>query len=97
MRALLIYLAVVNVAALALYGVDKGRAKRHKWRIPERTLLGVAFLGGPLGASLGMAFFRHKTRKAKFHVGVALAFALWIAVLCMTQACIREWMLGLMR
>ncbi len=76
MRNIIIYVCVVNVVAFFLYGLDKEKAKRHLWRIPEATLLGVALLGGSIGAFLGMQIFRHKTKKAKFYLGVPLIFIL---------------------
>ncbi len=76
MRNAIIYICVINVMAFFLYGLDKQKAKRHKWRIPEATLLGVAVLGGSIGAFLGMRIFHHKTKKAKFYVGVPLIFVL---------------------
>lgn len=78
MRNMIIYLCVINAIAFLLYGLDKQKAKRHKWRIPEATLLGVAFLGGSIGAFLGMQVFHHKTRKAKFYIGVPLIFFLQV-------------------
>ena len=62
---------LINAAVFVLYGVDKWKAERHKWRISEQALLGAAFLG-VFGAFLGMHFFRHKIRKTKFSVGVTL-------------------------
>lgn len=76
MRNIIIYVCVVNVVAFFLYGLDKEKAKRHLWRIPEATLLGIALLGGSIGAFLGMQIFRHKTKKAKFYLGVPLIFIL---------------------
>lgn len=66
----LCYLAVVNVAAWGIYGIDKEKAKRGAWRIPEAWLIGWALAGGSLGAWLGMKTFHHKTRKPKFRYGV---------------------------
>lgn len=66
------YLAAVNIVAFIMYGIDKGKAKRGAWRIPESTLIGVALLGGSFGAWAGMRYFHHKTRKKKFSVGVPL-------------------------
>ncbi len=60
------YYITINLIAFCLYGNDKGRAKKHAWRIPERTLLGVAILGGALGAFLGMRIFHHKTKHLIF-------------------------------
>ena len=72
MKLFLIYLAVVNLAAFALMGVDKRRAERGAWRIPERTLFLPAILGGSPGAILGMQVFRHKTRHRQFMIGMPL-------------------------
>ncbi len=55
-------LAVISLAAFVLYGADKSKAKRGKWRIPEKVLLGVSFFGGAVGGLLGMTLFRHKTK-----------------------------------
>ena len=77
---LLAVLLLVNVLAFALYGIDKLKAKKGAWRIPESTLLLVAFLGGSLGALLGMELFRHKTKHAKFKVLVPLFLILHIAM-----------------
>ena len=77
---LLAVLLLVNVLAFALYGIDKLKAKKGAWRIPESTLLLVAFLGGSLGALLGMELFRHKTKHAKFRILVPLFLILHIAL-----------------
>lgn len=68
----LIYLAAVNVTAFALMGIDKKRAQRHEWRIRERTLFLTAALGGGFGATVGMHFFRHKTKHWYFVMGMPL-------------------------
>ena len=75
-----IYLAVINIVAFVAFGLDKRRAKREEWRIPERTLLVLAFLGGGLGAVLGMLAFRHKTRKLRFRILVPIALVLSLLV-----------------
>ena len=74
--AFLIYLCVINLAAFIMYAVDKAKAKRGAWRIPEARLIGIAFLGGSLGALLGMQIFRHKTQHVKFVLLVPLALTL---------------------
>ncbi len=78
MRTLaLYYLSVMNLAAFALYGLDKGKAIRKRWRIPERHLIGMAWAGGAAGALLGMLVFHHKIRKWKFRILVPLAVLVW--------------------
>ena len=69
MYLIILYLAVINLVGFALMGIDKRRARRHQWRIPEKTLFLAALLGGSLGGILGMYTFRHKTRHWYFAVG----------------------------
>ena len=71
-------LIVLNLTAFFTYGWDKCRAKKGQWRVPEHTLLALAFVGGGVGALLGMRVFHHKTRNAKFRLGVAAAVMLWL-------------------
>lgn len=82
-RVLSYYLTAVNVIALIAYGIDKSRAIRHRWRIPEATLIGLALIGGGAGALTGMLIFHHKTRKWKFRILVPLAIVLWTGSLYM--------------
>lgn len=74
------YLIAVNLLGIALMGIDKQKAKKRKWRIPERTLFLCALLGGSAGAWAGMYLFRHKTRHWYFVVGMPLVLAVQIAV-----------------
>ena len=74
-HALLLYLALINLAAFALFGIDKSLAVRGQRRIPERTLLWTAALGGSAGALAGMLLFHHKTRKPRFAWGVPALLA----------------------
>lgn len=67
-----IYIAVVNLAGFILMAIDKGRARRSKWRIPEATLFLFAIFGGSLGCILGMQLFRHKTQKPAFYIGMPI-------------------------
>lgn len=76
---LVIYLAVVNIVSFICYGIDKSKARRHKWRIPEATLIGLAAIGGGLGSWIGMKTFRHKTQHWKFRILVPLFLIAWIA------------------
>jgi len=75
LTALLWYLAAVNLAAFAAFGVDKQRALSGGWRIPERRLLGLAVAGGGVGAALGQRLFRHKTSKEPFASRLRLILA----------------------
>ena len=80
-QVLTAYLVLVNAAALALMLVDKQKARRGVWRIPEATLLGIAVFGGSIGAIIGMYLFRHKTRHLKFSLGLSLILAVQIVFL----------------
>ena len=71
-QLLIIYLVLVNAAAFFLMLADKLKAKKGAWRIPERTLIGIAVIGGSIGAIAGMNLFRHKTRHLKFSLGLPL-------------------------
>jgi len=76
---LLIYFLSVNLFAIIFYAIDKAKSKRKgSRRIPERTLLWVARLGGGVGCWLGMMLFRHKTKHTRFMVLVPLWTVLWI-------------------
>lgn len=77
---LLIYVLLINVVAFAMYGIDKRRANKNKWRISEKTLLIVTAMGGSVGALFGMKKFRHKTKKWKFKILVPLFFILHIGL-----------------
>ena len=81
MKYLLLYLLLINAAAFLLMLVDKFKAKRNLWRIPERVLMLSAALGGSVGALLGMYTVRHKTRHKKFTIGIpAILFAQLLAL-----------------
>ncbi len=74
MLLFLIYGAAVNITGFAMMGIDKKRAIRGAWRIPEASLFTAALLGGSLGCTLGMHFFRHKTRHWYFRYGMPAIF-----------------------
>lgn len=80
MKALYIYLILINIIALVIMGVDKYRAYRHRWRIPERTLYAVAILGGSVGALVGMWGFRHKTRHKGFVIGLPVILLIQLSI-----------------
>lgn len=73
------YLAIINAVAIAAYGWDKLCAIRKWWRVPELTLLGIAAIGGSIGALVAMKLFHHKTLHLKFKYGVPLILALQVA------------------
>ena len=69
-QIIIIYLVVINVVTFFMYGIDKWKARKAKWRIREAALLGLAVLGGSVGAWLGMRVWHHKTLHKKFRYGV---------------------------
>ena len=77
---LVAYFMVMNIIGYAIMGVDKAKAKKHAWRIPEATLFSVAILGGSIGCILGMFHFRHKTKHWYFVVGMPLIFFIQLAI-----------------
>lgn len=70
MKFLILYLLIVNAAGFLVMTLDKLLAKKNAWRIPERTLMGFAAIGGSIGVLLAMYTVRHKTKHAKFYLGV---------------------------
>ena len=78
---MILYLLLINAAGLALMCLDKLLAKKRLRRIPERTLLLMAALGGSLGATMGMYLVRHKTRHRKFSIGLPILLTLHILLL----------------
>ena len=81
LHVVLIYLAVINVVTFFMYGIDKWKAKNSKWRIRETALLGLAVLGGSIGAWLGMKVWRHKTQHKKFKYGVPAIIIVQLALI----------------
>ena len=84
-KLLLLYLILINLLGFVLYGVDKAKSKGKSRRIPERTLLWVARLGGGLGCWLGMMLFRHKTKHNRFMILVPLWTVLWAAAVVLLE------------
>lgn len=72
------YLIILNLSTFIVYFVDKKRAIKHKWRIPEKTLIGLSAIGGSLGALCSMKIFRHKTKHTKFLILNPLFFIVHI-------------------
>lgn len=75
-----LYLLTVNAAAFFLMLIDKEKAKKGKYRISEATLMGIAVLGGSLGAWFGMQVFRHKTKHIKFTFGIPTIFCVQLLI-----------------
>lgn len=79
-----VYLLIINITAFVIYGADKNRARRGQWRVPEKSLILLAALGGSCGAFAGMHLFRHKTKKPLFYIGIPVILlcqaGIWIAV-----------------
>ncbi len=73
------YLAVLNLSGIAVMGIDKSRARKRQWRIPEKNLFLVSILGGSLGTWAGMYLFRHKTKHWYFVVGMPLILLIQLA------------------
>lgn len=80
LRIALYYLLAVNLLTFISYGIDKWKARRNRWRIPEATLLLLAALGGSIGALLAMKMFRHKTQHKKFRYGVPIILLVQLAI-----------------
>ncbi|MDE6965222.1 MAG: DUF1294 domain-containing protein [Lachnospiraceae bacterium] len=74
------YFASINFIGFALMGIDKYKAKKRAFRIPEATLFIIATIGGSVGSLIGMYTFRHKTRHRKFVIGMPLILILQIAL-----------------
>ena len=83
-RIVFIYLVIITLIAFLLMAMDKSRARKHQWRIPEKTLFLSAILGGSIGAIAGMYTFHHKTRHWYFVIGMPaililqVVLAVWI-------------------
>lgn len=76
-----LWLGLLNLAGFCAMGMDKHRAAARRWRIPEKTLFGIALLGGSLGCLAGMYLFRHKTRHLSFTLGIPLILLVQAAAL----------------
>lgn len=86
---LYLYLAAVNVISFIIFGIDKSRAKRHAWRVPEKSLFLLAVIGGSVGAIAGMYIFHHKTKHWYFVIGMPAILVAQAAVLLWRQG---SWM-----
>ncbi len=75
------YIFIVNIFAFLICGIDKYCAKKGFFRVPEKFLFFISAIGGALGFYLGMGVFRHKTKKAKFKVGIPAIIIFWFIVI----------------
>ena len=80
MEEIICYLLAVNIVTFLLYGIDKYKAKKGKWRISETTLLLMAAIGGSIGAWVGMRLWHHKTMHKKFKYGIPVIIILQVAL-----------------
>ena len=80
MNIILYYLLAVNIATFFLYGIDKYKARKGRWRISEATLLMMAVIGGSIGAWSGMRLWHHKTMHKKFKYGIPIIIILHVAL-----------------
>ena len=78
---LLVYFVSVNLIGFAIMGIDKYKAKKRAFRIPEATLFIIAIIGGSIGSLLGMYAFRHKTRHRSFVYGMPFILLVQLALL----------------
>ena len=78
------YLLLINCIGFLIMGYDKHQAKKGNWRTPEKTLMTIALLGGSLGTTCGMYFFRHKTKKTRFSAGFPVILVLDIVIIVYT-------------
>ena len=86
MKWFFVYLIIVNIITFIVFAVDKNRAKRHAWRVPEKTLFMLAVIGGSIGANFGMYLCHHKTKHWYFVIGMPAISAVQImAVLFILQ------------
>ena len=80
MEETICYLLAINIATFFLYGIDKYKAKKGRWRISEATLLLMAVIGGSIGAWVGMRIWHHKTMHKKFKYGIPIIIILQVAL-----------------
>ena len=86
MKTELYYLIAINIVTFIVYGIDKVKAMKGKWRISEATLLILAAIGGSIGALLGMKVWHHKTMHKKFKYGLPLILLVQIALIALTSS-----------
>lgn len=82
---LLTYLVLINLTGFAVMGIDKYKAKKRVFRIPEATLFSIALIGGSIGSIIGMYTFHHKTRHHKFTIGMPLILILQLLLIILIR------------
>ncbi len=85
MKVFLGYLLIVNCITYIVFAIDKRRAVRGKWRIPESTLFGLALLGGSIGGMLAMQICRHKTKHWSFRLGLPMILLMQVIAFCFVR------------
>lgn len=78
---LTLYFIIINIITFIMFYTDKQKAIKHKWRIPESTLILFSFIGGSFGAYLGMKIFRHKTKHPKFYILIPIFIILHLIII----------------
>lgn len=81
MKIFLYYLLIINAIGFVIMLIDKKKAKKGAWRIPEATLMTIAIVGGSLGSLLGMYHFHHKTRHIKFTLGIPVILLFQLVII----------------
>ena len=81
LKNIIIYLIVINIISFLAMWIDKEKAKKNKWRISESALFTLSILGGSIGGLIGMYTFRHKTKKARFTIGIPVILFLQIVLI----------------
>ena len=79
---IIIYLILINITGFAVMGIDKWKARKQAWRIPEKTLFLISILGGSIGSIAGMYTFHHKTKHWYFVIGMPLILIAQVAASC---------------
>lgn len=79
---IIIYLILINITGFAVMGIDKWKARKQAWRIPEKTLFLISILGGSIGSITGMYTFHHKTKHWYFVIGMPLILIVQVAASC---------------
>jgi uncharacterized membrane protein YsdA (DUF1294 family) len=83
LESITIIIVIINIVTFIIYGIDKYKAKKGKWRIPENSLIGLAIIGGSIGAYLGMRVWHHKTMHLKFKYGIPLIIVIQLIIVYM--------------